>query len=72
MIRTYKIQLTQAHPDSGPFDIYHTSETPANLLFSGLSRASLVAGDYFNIDDGYSQVVIVDNSACSNDFTITL
>jgi hypothetical protein len=67
MPRNVKITKTNAGGSQGPFTIYHTSVSPANVLIAGLEKESLEAGwGLGNVPDAYVNFIVVSTGACTN------
>lgn len=69
---TKTIKATTAGSETGPFIIYHTSISPANILLSGVSRTSLLAGVNVTIPDGVTLIIVKSTGVCDNSVNITV
>ena len=56
--------------DVGPFDIYHTSETPGNLIESGVSRSTLDSG--WQTSEVYDVYIVRSTGTCTNKVDVNL
>lgn len=61
MSKTIFIQLTSSSPKVGPFNIYDGN---GNLLATGVSRATLVSGVSYSVDDDVQVIVIESVGRC--------
>jgi len=66
------IRATVAGTSSGPYTIYHTSETAGNIIASSVSRASLLAGVSVTVPDGTTLVIVRSSGTCSNSATVAI
>jgi len=56
--------------DVGPFDIYHTSEIPGNLIESGVSRSTLDSG--WQTSEVYDVYIVRSTGTCTNKVDVNL
>jgi hypothetical protein len=66
------ICLTTPNTDADNFSIYHTSAIPANLLHSGISKASLANYVVTGIPDGKTELIIKSMNDCPCSVSIEL
>jgi len=65
-MKTIIIKLTRSGPRNGPFDVY---DQYGNLLFSSISKESLIVGRGFTVEDDVSIVTLTDSGVCADSVT---
>ena len=69
--RTVTLTGTTVGTSITTVDIYHTTVDAVNLVVSGVTRADLIAGYSFVDDDTHNIYIIVADSPCSTQDTVT-
>lgn len=70
---TVSIQVVSIGNSAGPFNLYYDSQTPSNLLLTGVTPSQLLAGFYiYNIPDSATSVLVVDTGLCDDTVTIPI
>jgi hypothetical protein len=67
-----QIRATLAGIDSGPYNIYHTSIAPGNLVASGVTRAQLLSGFTVMFPDGATLAVVESTGFCTNSASVPI
>lgn len=70
MAVTVLISVDSVGISAGPFDVYHTSISPANLLVSNITAEELIAGyTISNVPDSATSILLNDIGLCGSVFT---